>query len=184
MTAGSPDGHGIGEGGRSSAVSSRGVAGATADQAERLGSLTEADAIPPEVAELAAIWHRLLMPSGLGSWPWCGPREDEAWLGDERSGTPQRFDRQSSSPLAGLNLGAGPSSSGDEPFPAAATRTRALPPPIKIPPQTDSLTGMRAFPTVNPKRGDVPSAERSSEEESIEPAKHQKNLPALLHCAW
>ena len=36
-----------------------GVAGATADQAERLGSLMEADAIPTDVAELAAVWHRL-----------------------------------------------------------------------------------------------------------------------------
>ncbi len=35
------------------------VAAATADQAERLGFLTEAEAIPPEVAELAAFWHRL-----------------------------------------------------------------------------------------------------------------------------
>ena len=36
-----------------------GVAGATADQAERLGSLMEADAIPTDVAELAAVWYRL-----------------------------------------------------------------------------------------------------------------------------
>ena len=42
-----------------SAVFGGGVAGATAAQAERLGSLTEAEAIPPEVAELAAVWHRL-----------------------------------------------------------------------------------------------------------------------------
>jgi hypothetical protein len=41
------------------ALSGVGVAPATASQAERLGSLTEADAIPPEVAELAAVWHRL-----------------------------------------------------------------------------------------------------------------------------
>jgi len=41
------------------AVFAGGVAAAPADQAERLGSLTKADAIPPEVAELAAVWHRL-----------------------------------------------------------------------------------------------------------------------------
>ena len=35
------------------------VAGATADEAERLDSLMEAEAIPPEVAELAAVWYRL-----------------------------------------------------------------------------------------------------------------------------
>jgi len=35
------------------------VADTTAGQAERLGSLMEAEAIPPEVAELAALWHRL-----------------------------------------------------------------------------------------------------------------------------
>ncbi len=35
------------------------VPGATADQAERPGSLTEAESIPSEVAELAAVWHRL-----------------------------------------------------------------------------------------------------------------------------
>ena len=117
------------------------------------------------------------MPSGLGSWRWCGPREDEAWLGDERSGTPQRFDRQSSSPLAGLNFGAGPSSSGEEPSPGAAARIRASSPPWEIPLRTDSLTEMKAFPTVELKSGDVPSSERSSEEKSIEPAKHQKTSP-------
>ena len=31
----------------------------TPDQAERLGSLMDAEAIPPEVAELASVWHRL-----------------------------------------------------------------------------------------------------------------------------
>ena len=31
----------------------------TADQAERLGTPMEAEAIPPEVADLAAVWHRL-----------------------------------------------------------------------------------------------------------------------------
>ena len=36
-----------------------GLAAATADQAERLGSLIDADVIPPEVAELAAVWHDL-----------------------------------------------------------------------------------------------------------------------------
>jgi hypothetical protein len=35
------------------------VADTTAGQAERQGSLMEAEAIPPEVAELAALWHRL-----------------------------------------------------------------------------------------------------------------------------
>ncbi|MEI7863623.1 MAG: hypothetical protein WCJ21_13370, partial [Planctomycetota bacterium] len=35
------------------------LAGATAAQAERLASVIEAYAIPTEVAELAAIWHRL-----------------------------------------------------------------------------------------------------------------------------
>ena len=60
MTAGSPDGHRAGgEGGRSSAVSGGGVAGATAAQAGRLGNLINAEAIPPEVVELAAVWHRL-----------------------------------------------------------------------------------------------------------------------------
>ena len=59
------------------------------------------------------------MPSGQGSWPWCGPREGDGGLGDERSGTVPRFDRQSSSPLAGLNLFAGPSPHrpGKSPFP-------------------------------------------------------------------
>ena len=64
------------------------------------------------------------MPSGQGSWPWCGPREGDAGLSDERSGTVPGFDRQSSSPLAGLNLFAGPSSAWEEPFPAAATPIR------------------------------------------------------------
>ena len=41
------------------ALSGDGVAAATADQDERLGSLIHADVIPPEVAELAAVWHRL-----------------------------------------------------------------------------------------------------------------------------
>ena len=41
------------------ALSGGGVATATADQAERSASLIEAEAIPPEVAELAAVWHRL-----------------------------------------------------------------------------------------------------------------------------
>ena len=31
----------------------------TASQAERSASLIEAEAIAPEVAELAAVWHRL-----------------------------------------------------------------------------------------------------------------------------
>ena len=50
---------GEGGGGRSSAVSGGGVAGATANQADRLGRLMEPVAIPTEVAELAAVWHRL-----------------------------------------------------------------------------------------------------------------------------
>jgi hypothetical protein len=41
------------------ALSDRGVAAARADEAERMGSLTQAEEIPPEVAELAAVWHRL-----------------------------------------------------------------------------------------------------------------------------
>ena len=36
-----------------------GVAAATAGQAARLGSLMESEAIPTEVTELAAVWHRL-----------------------------------------------------------------------------------------------------------------------------
>ena len=36
-----------------------GRAAATADQAERLGSLMNAEVIPSEVAELASVWHRL-----------------------------------------------------------------------------------------------------------------------------
>ena len=42
-----------------SAVFGGGVAGATAAQVERLGSLVEAEPIPTEVAELAAVWRRL-----------------------------------------------------------------------------------------------------------------------------
>jgi len=41
------------------ALSGGGIAAAAADQAERLGILMEAEAIPTEVAELAAVWHRL-----------------------------------------------------------------------------------------------------------------------------
>ena len=37
----------------------RGRTWSEAAQAERLNSLMEADAIPGEVAELAAVWHRL-----------------------------------------------------------------------------------------------------------------------------
>jgi len=122
-------------------------------------------------------WLAAFSASGLGSWRWCGPREDEAWLGDERSGTAPRLDRQMSSPLAGLNLFAVPPSPGEERFPGAAARIRASSPPWEIPPRTDSLTEMKAVPTVEPKSGDVPSSERSSEEKSIEPAKHQKTFP-------
>ena len=41
------------------ALSCGGIAGASTAQAERLDSFMEAEAIPHEVAELAAIWHRL-----------------------------------------------------------------------------------------------------------------------------
>lgn len=41
------------------ALSGGGIAVVTPDQAERLGVLMEAEAIPPEVDELAAVWHRL-----------------------------------------------------------------------------------------------------------------------------
>ena len=34
------------------------MAGASADKAEQSGSLVEPEAIPPEVAELAAVWRR------------------------------------------------------------------------------------------------------------------------------
>lgn len=34
------------------------MAGASADKAKQSGSLVEAEAIPPEVAELAAVWRR------------------------------------------------------------------------------------------------------------------------------
>ena len=154
-----------------------GVAGATADQAERLGSLMEADAIPTDVAELAAVWYRLPDAAGQGSWPWCGPREGDAGVGDERSGTVPRFDRQSSSPLAGLNLFAGPSSAWEEPFPAAAARI-GFPSVAQLNPISNRfLDGNERFPRLDPKRGDVPSPERSSKEKSSEPAKHQKTSP-------
>ena len=39
--------------------SDRSLATAPADEAERLGSLTDPEEIPPEVAELASVWHRL-----------------------------------------------------------------------------------------------------------------------------
>ena len=42
-----------------SALFGGGRAAATADQAERLGSLMNAEVIPSEVAELASVWHRL-----------------------------------------------------------------------------------------------------------------------------
>jgi hypothetical protein len=41
------------------ALSAGGVAATTAGQAARLGSLMESEAIPTEVTELAAVWHRL-----------------------------------------------------------------------------------------------------------------------------
>ena len=41
------------------ALSDRSLATAPVDEPERLGSLMDAEAIPPEVAELAAVWHRL-----------------------------------------------------------------------------------------------------------------------------
>ena len=41
------------------ALSGGGIAVVTPDQAERLGILMEADAIPTEVAKLASVWHRL-----------------------------------------------------------------------------------------------------------------------------
>jgi len=41
------------------ALSDRSLATAPADEAERMGSLTQAEEIPPDVAELAAVWHRL-----------------------------------------------------------------------------------------------------------------------------
>jgi hypothetical protein len=120
-------------------------------------------------------WLAAFSASGLGSWRWCGPREDEAWLGDERSETAPSIDLQTPSPLAALNLFAVPSSPREEPFAGSAARIRASSPPREIPPRTDSLTEMKAGPTVESKSGDVPSSERSSEEKSIEPAKHQKS---------
>ena len=42
------------------------------------------------------------------------------------------------------------------------------------PPRTDSLTDMKAFPTVEIRRGDMPSPERSSKEKSSESAQHHK----------
>ena len=41
------------------ALSCGGIAGASTAQAARLGSLMESEAIPTEVTELAAVWHRL-----------------------------------------------------------------------------------------------------------------------------
>jgi len=41
------------------ALSGGDLAGATAAQAERMASVIEAYAIPTEVAEMAAVWHRL-----------------------------------------------------------------------------------------------------------------------------
>ena len=110
----------------------------------------------------------------------CEPREGEAGQGDERSGSPQRFDRQSSSLLAGLNLFAVPSSPGKSPFPGLPRGFDSPPPPMKIPLRTDSLTEIKAFPTVEPKSGEAPSPERSSEEKSSEPPKHQKISPRFF----
>ena len=39
--------------------SDRSLATAPADEAERMGSLMEAEAIPTVMVELAAVWHRL-----------------------------------------------------------------------------------------------------------------------------
>ena len=99
------------------ALSDRGVAAAPADEAERLGSLMDAEAIRPRWPNWLPSGTASQLPSGPGSWPWCGLREAEAGLGDEASRTVPGFDRQSSSPLAGLNLFVGPSSPGEEPFP-------------------------------------------------------------------
>ena len=41
------------------ALSDRSLATAPVDEAERMGSLTDAEAIPLDLAELAAVWHRL-----------------------------------------------------------------------------------------------------------------------------
>ena len=96
---------------------------------------------------------------------------------DERSRTIPGLDRQSSSPLAGLNLFAGPSSAWEEPFPAAAARI-GFPSVAQLNPISNRfLDGNERFPRLDPKRGDVPSPERSSEEKSFEPAKHQKTSP-------
>jgi hypothetical protein len=121
------------------------------------------------------------MPFGLGSWRWCEPREGEAWLGDERSGTPQRFDRQASSPVAGLNLFAGPSSAWEEPFPAAAARIGCPSVAYENPISNRFLDGNERFPRLDPKRGDVPSPERSSKEKSSESAQGNKTPSPHLY---
>ena len=48
------------------ALSGGGIAVVTPDQAERLGILMEADAIPTEVAKMDSVWHRLHVADRTG----------------------------------------------------------------------------------------------------------------------
>jgi len=99
------------------ALSDRGLATATADQAERLSSLIEAEAIPTEVAELAAIWHRLTGAVRAGIVAMVRGSRRSGRVGAERSGTARRIDRQSSWPAADADLGAWHSSPGENASP-------------------------------------------------------------------
>ena len=83
----------------------------------------KSNAVPPDLAEVVAVWRRLPAAVRVGILAIVGssqslePRDGEAGLGHERSRTARRCDRQSSPPAAGLDLGAGHSSPGENASP-------------------------------------------------------------------
>ena len=116
-------------------------------------------------------------PSGWGSSPSLEPRDGEAGLGHERSGTARRCDRQSSPPAAGLDLGAGPSSPGENAFPGLSCGFQHFRCPGKSS-KTNSLTENKACPTVVPRRGGGAFFKTLFEERTSESA--QRPPPARL----
>ena len=105
-----------------------------------------------------------------------GPREGNAGLSDERSGLPQgligslRRHWQACTSSPGLITR-------EEPFPGAAART-GFPSAAQLNPISNRfLDGNERFPSLDPKRGDGPSPQRSSKEKSSESAKHHKTPP-------
>ena len=124
------------------------------------------------------------MPPGLGSWPWCGPREGEfGWATSDRE-LPEGVIGSRHRRRQAWTLAPGPHRPGRT-LSLACLVDSSTSASLGIPSRTNSLKEKKACPTVDPRRGGESFSktlfeERTSESAQRHPPRTHKKKPSDL----